>query len=304
MAFDELILKDSTSQMIEVYLRDSTTGMGKTGLANTDVTCYYRRQGAAAGVEVSLADATLGVWETGGFKECSATNEPGLYQFGMPDAALATGANGATFIFEASGVIDARIKVLLLDCNLRDAARLGLTSLPNANPAANGGLPTVNASNQIAGLVAGSIVAATFATDSIAAGAVKADAVTKIQDGLATSANQATIAGYLTNATYGLSAIRTQGDAAWITATSVTVSDKTGFALAADGLDTVSAVLPSGEPANFREMVLTPYVMWAHKSVMTTDTWTVYAADGETELWTYGLSEVDGVQTKGALTAA
>lgn len=38
-----------------------------------------------------------------------------------------------------------------------------------------------------------------------------------------------------------LEAIRDRGDAAWVTATSVTVSDKTGFKLASDGLDLVTA---------------------------------------------------------------
>lgn len=41
------------------------------------------------------------------------------------------------------------------------------------------------------------------------------------------------------SATDSLEAIRDRGDAAWTTATSVTVSDKTGFKLASDGLDSV-----------------------------------------------------------------
>lgn len=40
------------------------------------------------------------------------------------------------------------------------ATNLGLTALPTANPAANGGLPTVNASNQVAG-VSGNVVGST-----------------------------------------------------------------------------------------------------------------------------------------------
>jgi hypothetical protein len=40
--------------------------------------------------------------------------------------------------------------------------------------------------------------------------------------------------------TDSLQAVRDHGDAAWITATSVTVSDKTGFKLASDGLDLVT----------------------------------------------------------------
>ena len=45
----------------------------------------------------------------------------------------------------------------------------------------------------------------------------------------------------LANATYGLAALKTHGDSDWITATSTTVSDKTGFKLASDGLDLVTA---------------------------------------------------------------
>jgi len=44
----------------------------------------------------------------------------------------------------------------------------------------------------------------------------------------------------LANETYGLSALKSHGDSAWITATSVTVSDKAGFKLASDGLDAVT----------------------------------------------------------------
>lgn len=43
------------------------------------------------------------------------------------------------------------------------------------------------------------------------------------------------------NTTDSLEALRDRGDAAWITATSVTVSDKTGFSLASDGLDAITA---------------------------------------------------------------
>lgn len=43
------------------------------------------------------------------------------------------------------------------------------------------------------------------------------------------------------NTADSLEALRDRGDAAWITATSVTVSDKTGFSLASDGLDAITA---------------------------------------------------------------
>lgn len=63
----------------------------------------------------------------------------------------------------------------------------------------------------------------------------------------ATATNQTTIITHLTDikgatfdgSTDSIEAIRNRGDSAWVTATSVTVSDKTGFKLASDGLDSV-----------------------------------------------------------------
>jgi len=43
----------------------------------------------------------------------------------------------------------------------------------------------------------------------------------------------------------------------WLTATSVTVSDKTGFKLASDGLDSITATEPTGKPTTFPG-----WVMW------------------------------------------
>jgi len=54
-----------------------------------------------------------------------------------------------------------------------------------------------------------------------------------------------------------LEAIRDRGDAAWATATNVTVSDKTGFILASTGLDQISAAEPSGKPTTFPG-----WIMW------------------------------------------
>jgi len=56
------------------------------------------------------------------------------------------------------------------------------TALPNIAAGANGGLPTGDAS--------GRVTVGSLATDSITAAAIKADAVTEIQNGLATGAAQ------------------------------------------------------------------------------------------------------------------
>lgn len=87
----------STSRMIDVFIMDSTstTGAGLTGLVfnSAGLTAYYHRENGSASVAITLATMTVGTWATGGFKEIDATNMPGWYQLGLPDTALAFGAN-------------------------------------------------------------------------------------------------------------------------------------------------------------------------------------------------------------------
>ena len=91
-----VVIRDATSKLVNVFIQDSsqTDGAGLTGLAyNTaSLTAYYYRDTAASAVAISLADMTAGTWASGGFKEIDSTNLPGWYQLGVPDAALAVGA--------------------------------------------------------------------------------------------------------------------------------------------------------------------------------------------------------------------
>jgi len=157
MAYDQIVKKATTSYIIEVMLRDSTTGQGKTSVAYGDVAYGYWREGAATGANGTCVTMSKGTYADHGWVEVDATNLPGVYQFGVPDAAIATGVNAVTVVLKVSGAIDCRIRLVLVDIDVRDAVRAGLTALPNAVPAANGGLPTTNGSklNQTADLTAG-----------------------------------------------------------------------------------------------------------------------------------------------------
>src|SRR6266851_3671889 len=90
-----LVKKGTTSKRIPIFIQDSTvtTGAGKTGLINSSVTWYYWREdeGNVGGTSVSVVSATRGSFTSGGFIEKDATNLPGMYEIGIPDAALATG---------------------------------------------------------------------------------------------------------------------------------------------------------------------------------------------------------------------
>lgn len=144
------IVAGATSQRIGVWLADSssTTGAGLTGLAfNTaGLTCYYWREdeGNAGATAVTLATATRGTFTSSGFVEKDATNMPGAYEFGIPNAAIASGAKWVKVMFKGATNLAQRIfTIRLLAVNLDDSVRAGLTALPNATAGANTGLPVV-----------------------------------------------------------------------------------------------------------------------------------------------------------------
>ena len=82
----------TTSKVKRLFIYNSTDGSALTGVAHGDITAYYIREGGAA-VEVSLSAGTIGTWSSGGFVEITSANMPGIYEFGIPDAALASGAD-------------------------------------------------------------------------------------------------------------------------------------------------------------------------------------------------------------------
>jgi hypothetical protein len=100
------IVAGSTSQLIEfpVYNSSSTTGGLLTGLAyNTSgLTAYYYREGAAGSISMSLATMTLGTWASLGFVAVDGTNMPGIYQLGIPNAAIATGSGMVTIYLQGA----------------------------------------------------------------------------------------------------------------------------------------------------------------------------------------------------------
>lgn len=87
-------------------------------------------------------------------------------------------------------------------------------------------------------------------------------------------------------------------------ATSVTVSDKTGFKLASDGLDSISTTGPAGVAANFREMVVQLWRRFFGKSTLTADTLTTYDDAGTTAATEQTVSDDETTQTMGKALSA
>lgn len=144
----DIITKGSTDRSVSLRIIDSTDGTPETGVVfNTSgIDLWYRREGAA---KTSITEATLSALtdahSDGGFLHVG----DGVYRLDLPDAAFASGANYVDIGGTVTGMIVIGGRVKLVGVNLEDAVRGGMTALPNANAAANGGLPTVDASNSV-----------------------------------------------------------------------------------------------------------------------------------------------------------
>lgn len=144
----------TTSKDVNIFIQDNSvnTGAGLTGLAynSGSLTAYYHRQGANAATAITLATKTLGTWATGGFVAVDGTNMPGVYELGLPDAALASGATWVVIMLKgATNMAPVVLEIELTAWDNQNATTGGLSALPNASAAANGGLPTVDANNAV-----------------------------------------------------------------------------------------------------------------------------------------------------------
>ena len=116
------IKKGTTSKRIALFIQNSsvTTGAGLTGLLfnSAGLTWYYWREneGNVGGTAVTLATATRGTFASGGFIEKDATNLPGFYEIGIPDAALATGADWVVMQLKgATNMAQLTLEIQLVD---------------------------------------------------------------------------------------------------------------------------------------------------------------------------------------------
>lgn len=77
-----------------VVLINESDNRGTTGVAHSDVSCYYIRQGGSA-TSVTMANlaSITASHSDGGWEEADSTNMPGVYRFDLPDAAFAVGAD-------------------------------------------------------------------------------------------------------------------------------------------------------------------------------------------------------------------
>jgi hypothetical protein len=134
-----IVKKGRTSFLCKVFIQDSTKGDGSglTGLVfnSSGLVCYRARDddGNAGATAITLATMTRGTWATGGFVEKDATNMPGVYEFGIPDAALATGSETAVIMLKgATNMAPVVIEIQLVAYDPQDSTALGISRIDAA----------------------------------------------------------------------------------------------------------------------------------------------------------------------------
>lgn len=148
----DIITKNSTDRSVVVRIIDSTNGTPETGVVwNTSgIDLWYRREGATL---TSITEASLtalsDAHSDGGFLHIGH----GYYRLDLPDAAVATGANYVDIGGTVTGMIVIGGRIKLVNVNLEDSVRAGMTALPNAAAEASGGLATLSAAQASNGTI-------------------------------------------------------------------------------------------------------------------------------------------------------
>lgn len=116
------VVADSEDVTIPVLLRSSSDNTAKTGVAHSDVTgSYWREGGSRTEITMSNLASMTASHSDGGWEEVDSTNMPGHYRFDIPDAAFNQGADwviitakGSDFyIFSQKFHIDTRTTEIL-----------------------------------------------------------------------------------------------------------------------------------------------------------------------------------------------
>lgn len=97
----------TTSELLNIYIQDATVSTG-AGLANiigsTLNYSFIRNNQAAFSSNVASTATTTGAWSSSALIQVHSSQAKGMYQFGLPDAALASGDSVLILLYGTTGV--------------------------------------------------------------------------------------------------------------------------------------------------------------------------------------------------------
>ena len=201
-----------TSVSLPVFIADtsSTTGGGLSGVtsASSGLVLEYRRHGSSSWTNVTAVSKTLGTYTSGGIVADGSL--AGAYEVDFPDAAFAAGVRFvACRIRGVTNMLPVLIEVELDAVDYQDAAGFGLSRIDAATSS------RMASYTQPTGFLGATFPTTVASTTNI----TSASGVT-----LAATTHTGAVIPTVTSVTNG-----------------VTVSDKTGFSLASNGLSSVTS---------------------------------------------------------------
>lgn len=325
------LYRSTTSKRARIFIQDatSTTGAGLTGLVynSAGLVWYYLREGDNAPIQVTLSSATLGAYTSGGFKEVSSTLFPGVYEIGIPDAALSAGASVQMMLFGATNMVPKPIEIELDAVNYQSATAF-VTGVNSLAPPANWNTDVVQTGDAYArlGAPSGASISADIQTRSTYAGGAVASVTGNVGGNVTGSVGS--VAGNVTGNVAGtvasvvgnvggnlvgnvngnvvgsvasVTAGVTLADGA-ITAAKIATDAITAAKIAADAITEIQAGLSTFNAAS-NTVTLADGSLTAAKIASDAITAAKVAADAVAELQS-GLSTLDATAVQTAATAA
>lgn len=112
-------------------LHGSRPGAPVTGLSHLTpgASAAFLRDGASSAERIPLSAGTLGRYVPGGFVEVDPVLMPGIYQLGLPDDAMAPGAESVVLLVTVPGAHVDPTEITLVAYDPQDESRLGMTAL-------------------------------------------------------------------------------------------------------------------------------------------------------------------------------
>jgi hypothetical protein len=222
------LLKGTTSKLLTVFIQDSTstTGGGLTGLAfgTSGLAAYYLREGAGSATSITLATMTLGTWATGGFIVVDGTNMPGVYQLGIPDAAIASGAKSVVVMIRGAANMAPLVLEIELTAVDNQSATAFVTGINSLAPPTNWNLESIDGSGRVdVAKVSGTSQTARDLGASVLLSPGTGTGQISLSSGAVTAGTVSDKTGYTVS----------------------TVSDKTGYSLSSGGIQAIWDALTS-----------------------------------------------------------
>ena len=122
--------RDSSQRTVLIYgRRDGGPATGLEANSSGLSAAYVRSTGEVA--SINLTPGRPGEWSSGGFAEVDATLVPGVYQLGIPDEVISSGADRAVIVVQAEQAHFDPLDIDLVAYDQQDPHSLGMVALTN-----------------------------------------------------------------------------------------------------------------------------------------------------------------------------